>query len=59
MQDRIPSIDSPDGLFHDGNPATGEMGTIVPSAHLNNVQSGIQDLQTCLLYTSPSPRDCS
>ena len=46
MQDRIPSIDSPDGLFHDGNPATGEMGTIVPSAHLNNVQSGIQDLQT-------------
>jgi len=46
MQDRMPSIDSPDGLFHDGNPFTGEMGTIVTSAHLNDVQSGIQDLQT-------------
>ncbi|MCW3482124.1 hypothetical protein OL229_21620 [Neisseriaceae bacterium JH1-16] len=33
------TINSPDGLFHDGNPATGELGTILSSAWLNAVQN--------------------
>ncbi len=31
-------IDTPDGLFHDGNSATGELGTILSAAWLNAVQ---------------------
>lgn len=49
MQNLMPQIDTPDNLFHDGNPVTGELGTIVPSEHLNNEQGAIRDLQTELI----------
>ncbi|UTH76012.1 phage tail protein [Chromobacterium sp. IIBBL 290-4] len=45
MQDQLKSITSPDGLFHDGNPATGDFGTIVTSEWLNGVQSAVQSTQ--------------
>ncbi|XLM20961.1 hypothetical protein MKD33_01535, partial [Chromobacterium piscinae] len=45
MQDQLKPISSPDGLFHDGNPATGELGTIVTSDWLNGVQSAVQTTQ--------------
>ena len=45
MHPPMPTIDTPDGLFHDGNPATGEAGTLVTATHLNAVQSSILDLQ--------------
>lgn len=38
MKNTIPPIGSVDGLFHDGNPMTGAMGTIVTAEFLNNVQ---------------------
>lgn len=31
MQDIMPSIDTPDNHFHNGNPLTGARGTIVPA----------------------------
>lgn len=34
-------IDTPDGLFHDGRPATGELGTILSAAWLNAIQAEI------------------
>jgi microcystin-dependent protein len=34
-------INTPDARYHDGNPATGELGTIVPAACLNAVQEEI------------------
>ncbi|WP_315383485.1 hypothetical protein [Microvirgula aerodenitrificans] len=37
-------INTPDGLFHEGNPATGELGTIVTSAWMNAVQSELAGL---------------
>lgn len=49
MQNLMPQIDTPDNLFHDGNPVTGELGTIVPSEHLNNEQGAIRDLQAELI----------
>lgn len=49
MQNLMPPIGTPDNLFHDGNPLTGEQGTIVTAAHLNNVQGATRDLQTELL----------
>ncbi|RAS14970.1 hypothetical protein DFO50_10838 [Microvirgula sp. AG722] len=45
MHPPMSTIDTPDGLFHDGNPATGEAGTLVTATHLNAVQSSILDLQ--------------
>lgn len=42
----MPPIDTPDKLFHDGNPATGAEGTIVPAEHLNNEQASIRDVQS-------------
>ena len=41
-------IDSMDGLFHDGNPATGELGTIVTASWLNSVQGELANLVTGL-----------
>ncbi|EOD3175320.1 hypothetical protein ACJMJ7_003866 [Citrobacter freundii] len=46
MKPLMPPIDTPDKLFHDGNPATGEEGTIVPAEHLNNEQASIRDVQS-------------
>lgn len=49
MQNTMKPINSPDGLFHDGNPYTGELGTVVTSVWLNNVQSAAQSCQDELL----------
>jgi len=45
MKPLMPSIGTADSLFHDGNPATGELGTIVSAEWLNNAQGCLQDLQ--------------
>ncbi|WP_199155492.1 pyocin knob domain-containing protein [Chromobacterium sp. ASV23] len=45
MQDPIKPIPTPDQKFHDGNPASGELGTIVSADWLNNVQSALQATQ--------------
>lgn len=42
----MPPINTPDNLFHDGNPTTGVEGTIVPAEHLNNEQGSIRDVQS-------------
>jgi hypothetical protein len=44
MQDLLPPINTQDGLFHDGNPASGELGTIVPAQWLNASQSATRSL---------------
>lgn len=46
MQNLMPPVDTPDNLFHDGNPTTGVEGTIVTAEFLNDVQGAIQDTQT-------------
>ncbi|EPD5102054.1 hypothetical protein ACSAZS_003086 [Escherichia coli] len=46
MQPLMPPINTPDNLFHDGNPTTGFEGTIVPAEHLNNEQGSIRDVQS-------------
>ncbi|EEC5248232.1 tail fiber protein [Salmonella enterica subsp. enterica] len=45
MQDLMPPVSTPDNVFHDGNPATGELGTIVSAEWLNNTQGAIRDIQ--------------
>ncbi|HHF4375240.1 TPA: pyocin knob domain-containing protein [Haemophilus influenzae] len=45
MKSLMPQIDSNDGLFHNGNPATGEQGTRVTDTWLNDVQDRVRDLQ--------------
>ncbi|KUM02269.1 tail fiber protein [Chromobacterium subtsugae] len=45
MQDPIKPVPSPDQKFHDGNPATGELGTIVSADWLNTLQSATQSTQ--------------
>ncbi|MEO2217325.1 tail fiber protein [Chromobacterium vaccinii] len=45
MQDPIKPVPTPDQKFHDGNPSTGELGTIVSADWLNTVQSAIQTTQ--------------
>ncbi|MCK2090912.1 hypothetical protein MYW50_05510 [Enterobacter hormaechei] len=49
MRPLMPPVQTPDNLFHDGNPLTGEMGTIVDAEHLNNVQGAIRDAQSELI----------
>ncbi|BFI57359.1 hypothetical protein KD4_13040 [Yersinia pseudotuberculosis] len=49
MKNIMPPINTPDNAFHDGNPATGEQGTIVPGLWLNNVQRGVISIQQELL----------
>lgn len=49
MQNLMPPINTPDNLFHDGNPLTGEQGTIVTAEHLNNEQSAIRNIQSEIL----------
>lgn len=41
----MPQIDSNDGLFHNGNPVTGEQGTRVTDTWLNNLQDRVRDVQ--------------
>jgi hypothetical protein len=45
MQNLMPPIDTPDNLFHDGDPTQGIEGTIVTSKFLNNDQSATRDTQ--------------
>ena len=45
MKSLMPQIDSNDGLFHNGNPATGEQGTRVTDTWLNNLQDRVRDVQ--------------
>ncbi|CFQ99025.1 hypothetical protein CBW58_05725 [Yersinia frederiksenii] len=49
MKNIMPPIDTPDNIFHDGNPATGEQGTIVPGLWLTNVQGAIRNTQQELI----------
>lgn len=49
MQSLMPPIDSSDNLFHNGNPLTGEKGTIVTADFLNDVQSALRDAQAELI----------
>lgn len=45
MKDVIDSINSSDGLFHDGDQSTGVLGTIVTAKFQNDVQAGLQNAQ--------------
>lgn len=45
MKSLMPQINSNDGLFHNGNPATGEQGTRVTDTWLNNLQDRVRDVQ--------------
>ncbi|MCG9080361.1 phage tail protein [Laribacter hongkongensis] len=49
MNPLIPPIGTADSLFHDGNPATGELGTIVSAEWLNNMQAALRGNQTELI----------
>ncbi|RBJ76635.1 hypothetical protein C3L29_031795, partial [Pseudomonas sp. MWU12-2534b] len=65
MQAPMKLINSADGLFHDGNPYSGELGTVVTSDWLTGAQSAIQATQQELLTviksngqkTDPSRQD--
>ncbi|MEY0146797.1 hypothetical protein AB7W18_01555, partial [Providencia rettgeri] len=46
MQDLMPPINTQDSIFHDGDPTTGQLGTIVTALWLNNVQAATRDVQT-------------
>lgn len=50
-------INTPDGLFHDGSPATGEPGTIVSAAWLNSVAQELENVVTGLGGTLDPVRD--
>lgn len=45
MKTLMPKVDTRDGLFHNGNPVTGEQGTQVKDVWLNNVQENLRDIQ--------------
>ncbi|UZY03234.1 hypothetical protein LOR96_017455 (plasmid) [Yersinia ruckeri] len=45
MKNIMPPVNTPDNVFHDGNPATGEKGTVVPGLWLTNVQDTIINTQ--------------
>lgn len=49
MRPLMPPVQTPDNLFHDGNPLSGELGTIVDAEHLNNVQGAVRDAQSELI----------
>lgn len=50
MQNLMPPVNTPDQLFHDGDPTQGVEGTIVYAEHLNNSQSAIRDLQREIIF---------
>lgn len=45
MKDVINPINTPDGLFHDGDQSTGALGTIVTAQFQNDVQAGLRSAQ--------------
>ncbi|HHZ1080612.1 TPA: tail fiber protein [Yersinia enterocolitica] len=49
MKNIMPPINTPDKSFHDGNPATGEQGTIVSAEWLNDAQGSIRNTQQELI----------
>ncbi|BBH15324.1 hypothetical protein ACSVCE_21380 [Chromobacterium haemolyticum] len=49
MQEALKPINTPDTLFHDGNPTTGELGTIVSADWLNNLQQATRSAQEELI----------
>ncbi|WP_027824311.1 hypothetical protein [Laribacter hongkongensis] len=49
MNPVIPPVNTADNLFHDGNPATGELGTIVSAEWLNNMQGALRGNQSELI----------
>lgn len=49
MQDLMPPVNTPDKLFHDGDPTQGIEGTIVTAEWLNNDQSAVRDIQQELI----------
>lgn len=49
MRSKMSAIGTSDSAFHDGNPSTGELGTIVTADWLNAVQASTMDLQDELL----------
>ncbi|HCP4299714.1 TPA: tail fiber protein [Escherichia coli] len=58
----MPPINTPDQLFHDGDPTQGIEGTIVTADYLNNQQGATRDLQQELLnvlgdaHIQPDPK---
>ncbi|EOC2002879.1 TPA: hypothetical protein ACRUTX_003555, partial [Escherichia coli] len=62
MQNLMPPINTPDQLFHDGDPTQGIEGTIVTADYLNNQQGATRDLQQELLnvlgsvHIQPAPQ---
>ncbi|WP_304169773.1 hypothetical protein [Lonsdalea britannica] len=49
MQNLMPLVNTSDGVFHDGDPSTGELGTVVHAEHMNNLQSAIRNTQSELI----------
>ncbi|EOZ4638842.1 hypothetical protein ACQRKX_001789 [Enterobacter cloacae] len=49
MQPLMPPVDTPDKLFHDGDPTQGIEGTIVDAEYMNNHQGATQDVQQELI----------
>ncbi|ENU7738406.1 phage tail protein, partial [Salmonella enterica] len=45
MKPLMKPIDTPDQVFHDGNPSTGELGTICSAEWLNDIQGSVRDIQ--------------
>lgn len=45
MKPLMKPIDTPDQVFHDGDPSTGELGTICSAEWLNDTQASILDIQ--------------
>lgn len=45
MKPLMRPIDTPDQVFHDGDPSTGELGTICSAEWLNDTQASIRDIQ--------------
>ncbi|EJX5937188.1 tail fiber protein [Salmonella enterica] len=45
MKPLMKPIDTPDQVFHDGDPSTGELGTICTAEWLTNAQASIRDIQ--------------
>ena len=49
MKNIMPPIDTPDNEFKDGNPTTGELGTLINALFMNNLQSSVRDVQSELM----------
>lgn len=59
MKDIITPINTPDGLFHDGDQSTGALGTIVTAQFQNDVQAGLQNAQAELIKIIKTANDAA